>query len=57
MKKQITAIIDTEESNNKILACIKTYFLGALQHPSKQLIEIKVDDIEKKEETKENDKT
>ncbi len=49
MKKQIKIIIDTEEDNDKIGKCLEVYFLDALKNPEKQLIEIKVEDMEKKD--------
>ncbi len=52
MKKKIKIIIETEEDNEKIQKCLKVYFLDALKKPEKQLIEIKVEDIENEKRTK-----
>ncbi len=46
MKKKITAIIDTEEDNEQISKCLRVYFLNAFKNPDKQLISIKVEDLE-----------
>lgn len=46
MKKKITAIIDTEEDNEKIGRCLRAYFLDAFKNPDKQLIKLEVEDVE-----------
>lgn len=45
MKKKIEIIIDTEEDNDKIMRCLKVYFLDSFKNPEKQLISINVEDI------------
>ncbi len=46
MKKKIEVIIDTEEDNDKILNILKMYFSDSFKNPKKQLINIKVENIE-----------
>jgi len=43
MKKQIKIIIETEEDNDKIMNCFKTFLTEALKL-EEQIIEIKVED-------------
>ena len=43
MKKQIKIIIETEEENNKIKDCFKTFLLEGLKS-KEQIIEIVVED-------------
>ena len=51
MRKQIKIIIKTEEENKKIKDCFKTFLLGALKS-KEQIIEIVVEDLNKKWKTK-----
>ena len=47
MRKRILIILDTEEDNEQIKNCMKSYFLDALKDPENQLLEIVVEDVDK----------